>query len=289
MADPQPTTFRPAMVDDLEAIVAAYNAGIRDRVATFETEPRTTEDIAELARRRATNDRRRPQRTGSRVGTRRRLFRPLRLPGRGRTRRLRAPRGSRPGPRPPAPERALRGVRKARSVQTHQPRLHRQPPQPRRAPRRGFEEVGIQRRHGKLDGRWKDCVLVERLLGTPRPPTRARAARRVCAAPLCCASRQTTPRLLSLEGRSRSGCFRSLRQPCAPRAGCRRHPPASRRWSSARGSARPRLVPRRYRIVRRPAHSERTVGPRGRGQTSDRRRDLVPGLELAPRSGSAGR
>jgi hypothetical protein len=25
--------------------------------------------------------------------------------------------------------------------------------------------VGIQRRHGRLDGEWKDCVLVERLLG----------------------------------------------------------------------------------------------------------------------------
>jgi L-amino acid N-acyltransferase YncA len=29
----------------------------------------------------------------------------------------------------------------------------------------GFEEVGLQRRHGRLDGVWKDCVLVERLLG----------------------------------------------------------------------------------------------------------------------------
>jgi L-amino acid N-acyltransferase YncA len=29
----------------------------------------------------------------------------------------------------------------------------------------GFEEVGIQRRHGRLDGGWRDCVLVERLLG----------------------------------------------------------------------------------------------------------------------------
>jgi L-amino acid N-acyltransferase YncA len=29
----------------------------------------------------------------------------------------------------------------------------------------GFEEVGVQRRHGRLDGQWKDCVLVERLLG----------------------------------------------------------------------------------------------------------------------------
>ncbi len=29
----------------------------------------------------------------------------------------------------------------------------------------GFAEVGVQRRHGRLDGVWKDCVLVERLLG----------------------------------------------------------------------------------------------------------------------------
>ena len=38
----------------------------------------------------------------------------------------------------------------------------------------GFEEVGVQRRHGRLDGAWRDCVLVERLLGdaaTARPPS----------------------------------------------------------------------------------------------------------------------
>jgi phosphinothricin acetyltransferase len=29
----------------------------------------------------------------------------------------------------------------------------------------GFTEVGIQRRHGRLEGEWKDTVLVERLLG----------------------------------------------------------------------------------------------------------------------------
>jgi L-amino acid N-acyltransferase YncA len=28
-----------------------------------------------------------------------------------------------------------------------------------------FDEVGVQRRHGRLDGEWKDVVLVERLLG----------------------------------------------------------------------------------------------------------------------------
>ena len=32
----------------------------------------------------------------------------------------------------------------------------------------GFAEVGVQRRHGRLDGEWKDCVLVERLLGPAR-------------------------------------------------------------------------------------------------------------------------
>jgi L-amino acid N-acyltransferase YncA len=29
----------------------------------------------------------------------------------------------------------------------------------------GFREVGIYRRHGQLDGKWMDCVIVERLLG----------------------------------------------------------------------------------------------------------------------------
>ena len=28
----------------------------------------------------------------------------------------------------------------------------------------GFEEIGIHRRHGQLDGLWRDCVVVERLL-----------------------------------------------------------------------------------------------------------------------------
>jgi L-amino acid N-acyltransferase YncA len=29
----------------------------------------------------------------------------------------------------------------------------------------GFYEVGVQPRHGRLEGEWKDCMLVERLLG----------------------------------------------------------------------------------------------------------------------------
>jgi phosphinothricin acetyltransferase len=34
----------------------------------------------------------------------------------------------------------------------------------------GFREVGIYRRHGKLDGDWRDCVIVERLLGEAAAP-----------------------------------------------------------------------------------------------------------------------
>jgi phosphinothricin acetyltransferase len=29
----------------------------------------------------------------------------------------------------------------------------------------GFREVGVYERHGKLDGAWRDCVIVEKLLG----------------------------------------------------------------------------------------------------------------------------
>jgi len=40
------TTIRPAIESDLEAVVAAYNAGISERIATLETRLRTPADIA---------------------------------------------------------------------------------------------------------------------------------------------------------------------------------------------------------------------------------------------------
>ncbi len=37
----------------------------------------------------------------------------------------------------------------------------------------GFREVGIYERHGKLDGRWLDAVIVEKLINAePRQPSR---------------------------------------------------------------------------------------------------------------------
>jgi phosphinothricin acetyltransferase len=32
----------------------------------------------------------------------------------------------------------------------------------------GWREVGVHVRHGRLDGEWKDVVVVERLLGKAR-------------------------------------------------------------------------------------------------------------------------
>ena len=39
-------TIRPAENRDLKSVVEIYNVGIAERVATFETEPRTIEDIS---------------------------------------------------------------------------------------------------------------------------------------------------------------------------------------------------------------------------------------------------
>lgn len=46
----------------------------------------------------------------------------------------------------------------------------------------GFREVGVYEKHGRLDGEWKDCVIVERLLPDNLEPARAGAAPRRPAA-----------------------------------------------------------------------------------------------------------
>jgi L-amino acid N-acyltransferase YncA len=47
MADPTELRMRVATLADAAAIAAIYNEGIADRVATFETEPRSAGQIAE--------------------------------------------------------------------------------------------------------------------------------------------------------------------------------------------------------------------------------------------------
>src|SRR4051812_49043544 len=70
----------------------------------------------------------------------------------------------------------------------------------------GFDEVGVQRRHGRLDGQWRDCVVVGRLL-SPAAADGGRPHVQVC-----------TPCVHTCTSRLRT----------SPRAAARRRPAAAR-------------------------------------------------------------
>ena len=145
-------TIRPAQAGDLKRVAEIYNVGIAERVATFETAPRAIEDITSWIEDGqpfivAIED-------GQVVGWARAVPAVYVAPsargrGLGRTLLIEL-----------CAESERRGLHKLTS------RLF-----PENAPSRaahraaGFEEIGIQRRHAKLDGQWRDVVLVERLLG----------------------------------------------------------------------------------------------------------------------------
>ena len=159
---------RPAEPRDAEAVAAIYNHGIAERQATFETRARAPERDRRLARGRPAVPRRRRRRRRHGPRLRARL---ARTPRAARTRAW----GSTPSTSPRTPAGAASGSRScdaladaaeqagyykltSRVFTTNQAslQLHRAA---------GFTEVGIQRRHGRLDGEWKDTILVERLLG----------------------------------------------------------------------------------------------------------------------------
>jgi phosphinothricin acetyltransferase len=158
-------TIRPALARDLAGVVRVYNAGIGERIATFETQPRTVRDIAGWI------DEGQPfivaERGGDVLGWARagRYSDRCVYQGVGEHAVYVAPnaRGQGLGRRlllELCAESERRGLHKLTSrvfADNHSSRAaHRAA---------GFEEVGIQRRHGQLEGQWKDCVLVERLLG----------------------------------------------------------------------------------------------------------------------------
>jgi L-amino acid N-acyltransferase YncA len=158
--------IRAATPADAEAIAALYNQGIAERQATFETRPREPGEIAEwfepdlpflvaqddagrvvgFARVSPYSDRCVYEGVGEHG-----VYVDVAARGRGVGRRLLEEL---------AREAERRGMYKltSRVFTTNAASLavHRAA---------GFEEVGVQRRHGRLDGEWKDCVLVERLLG----------------------------------------------------------------------------------------------------------------------------
>ncbi len=161
--------LRPARPDDLPAVAEAYNAGIQERVATLETRLRTPDELAAwltdgrpfvvaecdgrvLGWARAGVYSARGVYDG--VGEHAVYVHPDGR-GQGLGRELLAGLCA---------ESARRGLYKLTS-RIFTDNL------PSRAAHRaaGFTEVGIQRRHGRLDGQWKDCVLVEKLIGEAAP------------------------------------------------------------------------------------------------------------------------
>ena len=158
---------RVATPADAAAVAAIYNEGIADRVATFETEPRTPAQIAaqltEKGDRFPTvvverNDqviawagagayRSRPAYAGVAEHSVY-VARAARGTGAGRVAlealcRLYAERGF------------WKIVSRIFPENTASLALHE---------RCGFRVVGVYQRHGKLEGQWRDCVIVERLL-----------------------------------------------------------------------------------------------------------------------------
>jgi phosphinothricin acetyltransferase len=158
---------RLATAADAPAIAAIYNEGIEDRIATFETEPRTVEQIT---RQLAEKGDRFPTVVAERHGEviawasagpyRSRLAyagiaehsvyvaRSARGEGAGRI--------------------ALEALCRAYAERGFWKLVSRIFPENTASlavhERCGFRVVGVYERHGKLDGTWRDCVIVERLL-----------------------------------------------------------------------------------------------------------------------------
>jgi phosphinothricin acetyltransferase len=167
-----PIRTRIATAADAAAIAAIYNQGIADRIATFETEPRTPEQIAVLL---ADKGDRYPTVLAERDGH------VVAWAGAGPYRSrpaysgvaehsvyvARAARGSGAGRvtlnalcRIYAERGFWKIVSRIFPENTASLALHE---------KCGFRVVGIYHRHGKLDGQWRDCVIVERLLEASSP------------------------------------------------------------------------------------------------------------------------
>ena len=166
---------RLARADDAAAIATIYNEGIADRVATFETEPRTPEQIA---RQLADRGDRYPTVVVDRGGQ------VVAWAGAGPYRNRPAYAGvaehsvyvARDARGTGAGRAALEGLIRAyaatRVLEDRVPHLsgeHHEHSTPRAC---GFRLVGVYRRHGKLEDEWRDCVIVERLLEDDRSTER---------------------------------------------------------------------------------------------------------------------
>ena len=165
-------TVRMATVADAAAIAAIYNEGIADRIATFETEPRTPEQLAKQI---TDKGDRFPTVVAERDG------RVVAWASAGAYRSrpayagvaehsvyvARAARGTGAG------RVALEALCRAYAERGFWKIVSRIFPENVASlalhERCGFRVVGVYRRHGKLDGQWRDCVIVKRLLEDSSP------------------------------------------------------------------------------------------------------------------------
>jgi L-amino acid N-acyltransferase YncA len=155
---------RAAVTADCEAMGAIYNAAMEERIATFETRPRTTGEIAGWM------DGRHPvvvvERNGQVVGfAAASLYRArecysgvaefsVYVAGEARGR----------GAGRLAMETLIDAARKAGFWKLVSRVFVENLPSRALLASVGFREVGIYQKHGRLDGQWRDVVIVERLL-----------------------------------------------------------------------------------------------------------------------------
>jgi L-amino acid N-acyltransferase YncA len=165
MTDPAKLRTRAAASDDAAAIAEIYNQGIADRIATFETEPRSAADIAgwfvpsHLVVVAETGEAGPVAFVASFPYSDRACYRGI---GEFSVYVRRDYRGRGAG------HAVLAALIEAAAGQGMHKLTSRVFPEnaASRALLKGldFEEIGVHRRHGQLDGRWRDCMIVERLL-----------------------------------------------------------------------------------------------------------------------------
>lgn len=159
-------TVRPAELPDAEAIARIYNQGIAERIATFETEPRTPHDIAGRIRDAAGYPLLVGEDAGAVIGwaglasyrpracyagiAEFSIYLDRAARGRGAGRRLLE---------------ALIDAARVRGCWKLVSRIFPDNAASRALCRAcGFREVGIYEKHARLDGRWLDVIIVERLI-----------------------------------------------------------------------------------------------------------------------------
>jgi L-amino acid N-acyltransferase YncA len=161
-------TARMASIADVAAIAAIHNQGIAERIATFETEPRTATEVAAQLVEKSDRFPTIVVEAGEKVIA-------FASAGPYRSRPCYAGVAEHSVYVDPAARRTGAGRAALDAlIRTYEARgfwklVSRIFPENKASlalhERAGFRTVGVYRRHAQLDGAWRDCVIVERLLG----------------------------------------------------------------------------------------------------------------------------